>query len=256
MHKLRTAILISGRGSNMQAIVNAQKSKDFPASVELVISNREDAKGLEFAKEKNIPSFVVPHGNFQTKADFEQALLQILGQYEIDLVCLAGFMRLLSSHFISAYEGRIINIHPSLLPLYKGLDTHKRALDAGDAYTGCSVHYVVPEMDAGAVILQDKVSIKKGDTPETLAEKTLKKEHIIYPQAIRIVAERMKSYNFSQNINHTTKSGETMKHNSFDDLEQRELRESWKMWVKFTKTLQYSIIATGVALLLLLLIWL
>ena len=255
MHKLRTAILISGRGSNMQAIVNAQKSKDFPASVELIISNCADAKGLEFAKEKGIPSFVVPHGNFKTKADFEQALLQILGQYEIGLVCLAGFMRLLSTHFITAYEGRIINIHPSLLPLYKGLDTHKRAIDAGDAYTGCSVHYVVPEMDAGAVILQDKVAIRKGDTPDTLAEKTLKKEHIVYPQAIRIVAERMKTYNSVQDTNHTTQSGDTMKQHN-NDLAQQELRESWSMWVKFTKTLQYSIIAIGAVLLLLLLIWL
>ncbi len=256
MNKLRTAILISGRGSNMQAIVNAQKSKDFPASVELVISNREDASGLEFAKERNIPSFVVPHGNFETKAQFEEALLQILRQSDIELVCLAGFMRLLSTHFINAYEGRILNIHPSLLPRYKGLDTHKRALEAGDAYTGCSVHYVVPEMDAGAVILQDKTAIRKGDTPDTLAERTLKKEHVIYSQAIRIVATQLNAYNSSKSENHKTQHGKTMTRNPTDDLAQQELRESWKMWVKFTKTLQYSIIAIGAVLLLLLLIWL
>lgn len=255
MHKLRTAIFISGRGSNMQAIVKAAKRKDFPATVSLIISNRSDAKGLEFAKEQSIPFFVVPHGNFESKAEFEEAILQILRQFEIELVCLAGFMRLLSPYFISAYQGRILNIHPSMLPLYKGLDTHKRALEAGERYTGCSVHYVIPEMDAGDVILQEKVLIQKDDTAESLAKKTLKKEHIIYPKAIRIVAEDIKAYTPSKNKVHIIKEGKKMIQSNPEELAKQELQNSWKMWVKFTKALQYSIIAIGAVLFLLLLIW-
>lgn len=189
--KLRLAVLISGRGSNLQSIIDACRIDGFPAEIKVVISNFEDAYGLVRATENNITTRFVSHKSFATKAEFETKILDILQEFQIDLVCLAGFMRILSPTLITPWEGRIINIHPSLLPKHKGLHTHERALAEGDKESGCTIHYVTPGMDEGDIILQKSVPITDGDTPETLAAKILVQEHIAYPQAIRIMAKKL-----------------------------------------------------------------
>lgn len=189
-NKLNLAILISGRGSNMQALVQACRNPDFPARVSVVISNNPGAPGLAFAQAENIAAEVVDHRNFSGKSDFEASLLDALDRHPVDLVCLAGFMRLLSGEFIKRRQGRIINIHPSLLPAYKGLRTHERALADKAAETGCTVHYVTEDMDAGPIILQKKVPILPGDTPESLSLRVLEQEHLAYPEAVRAIAQK------------------------------------------------------------------
>ncbi len=189
--KLRLAVLISGRGSNLQSIIDACRIDSFPAEIKVVISNIGDAYGLVRASENGIPARFVSHKDFTTKAEFETEILSILQEFEIDLVCLAGFMRILSPTLITPWEGRIINIHPSLLPKHKGLHTHERALAEGDKEGGCTIHYVTPGMDEGDVILQKSVPIADGETPETLAAKVLIEEHIAYPEAIRIMAAKL-----------------------------------------------------------------
>jgi phosphoribosylglycinamide formyltransferase-1 len=184
---LKLAIFISGRGSNMKALVQACESPDFPAEVVLVLSNKADAAGLEYARDKAIATAIVAHKDFESKQKFETALLETVKPYGADLICLAGFMRLLSPHFLDGWHetgGQIINIHPSLLPKYKGLDTHARAIAAGDKESGCSVHFVIPEMDAGEILVQKTVPILVDDTPESLAKRILKQEHIAYPEAV------------------------------------------------------------------------
>ena len=190
MSSINLAIFISGRGSNMDAILAACEQPEFPAQTVLVLSNCPDALGLVKAREANIQTCVVDHRHFDTKEDFENALLEAISSRDIDLICLAGFMRLLSSHFITPWQGKIINIHPSLLPDYKGLNTHARVLEAGESKTGCTVHYVIPAMDAGDIIAQKTVDIYPDDTPDVLAARVLEQEHIIYPQAIRYLAEQ------------------------------------------------------------------
>ncbi len=185
--KLKIVILISGRGSNMEALINATSSPDFPAEIIAVISNNPDAKGIEKAKEKNIKTKVINHKDYNNKHDFETAIIEYLAPLKPDLICLAGFMRILSSDFIKHYPKQIINIHPSLLPKFKGLDTHKRAIEAGEKESGCTVHYVIPEMDAGPIILQRSVTIESDETEESLAKKILEQEHIAYPEAIKII---------------------------------------------------------------------
>ncbi|HIF24787.1 MAG TPA: phosphoribosylglycinamide formyltransferase [Micavibrio sp.] len=187
---LKLAIFISGRGSNMEALLQACASADYPAEVVLVLSNNPDAKGLETAASAGIATEVVDHRNFKgDKAGFENAILTTLDGYDIDLICLAGFMRLLSADFIAHWTDKIINIHPSLLPAYKGLDTHARAIADGAQKAGCSVHFVVPEMDAGPIILQKEVAIDDGETADSLAAKVLVQEHTAYPEAVKLVAE-------------------------------------------------------------------
>lgn len=187
---LKLAIFISGRGSNMEALLQACADADYPAEVVLVLSNNPDAKGLETAAAAGIATEVVDHRNFKgDKAGFENAILATLDGYDIDLICLAGFMRLLSAEFIAHWQDKIINIHPSLLPAYKGLDTHARAIADGAQKAGCSVHFVVPEMDAGPIILQKEVVIDDGETADSLAAKVLVQEHIAYPEAVKLVAE-------------------------------------------------------------------
>lgn len=188
--KLNLAVLISGRGSNLQALIDACAQSDFPAQITVVISNRPDAAGLERAKKANIPTQVIDHKNFSSREEFEDALQNTLDAYTIDLICLAGFMRILTPHFINQWSDQIINIHPSLLPKHKGLNTHERALEAGDSESGCTIHYVVPEMDSGPVILQKHVPVHEDDTPDTLAARVLEQEHIAYPEAIRMIAEK------------------------------------------------------------------
>lgn len=188
--KLKLAILISGRGSNMLSILKACEDSDFPAEISVVLSNRPDAQGIETAKTYGIATEVVDHKLFDTRESFENMMLSCLGNHEIDLIILAGFMRILTPHFVEKWPDKIINIHPSLLPDYKGLHTHERAINDGKTEAGCTVHYVTPELDDGPIILQKRVPIVKGDTPETLATRVLEQEHIIYPEAIKIVAEK------------------------------------------------------------------
>jgi phosphoribosylglycinamide formyltransferase-1 len=190
--KPRVAILISGRGSNMTALIEAASAKDYPAEIALVVSNRPDAAGLPRARAAGIATAVIDHTRFAGDREaFEHALDEELRTYKIDLVCLAGFMRLLTPWLVARWQDRILNIHPSLLPQFKGLDTHRRALEAGAKLHGATVHFVVPEMDSGPVIVQDSLPVRQGDTAETLAARVLELEHQLYPQALRVVAERL-----------------------------------------------------------------
>ena len=187
-NKIKLAVLISGRGSNLQAIIDACAVPKFPAEIAVVISNKPDVFGLQRAEQADIPTQTVDHKSFASKAGFEKALQNTIIPYSADLVCLAGFMRILSADFIDHWPEKIINIHPSLLPKHKGLNTHERAIEAGDKAAGCSVHYVVPEMDSGPIIVQKQVAILENDTPDTLAARVLEQEHLAYPEAITHVA--------------------------------------------------------------------
>ena len=188
--KKRVAILISGRGSNMSALIEAAEAKDYPAEIVLVVSNRPDAAGLDSARSSGIPTAVIDHKKFGgDRLTFEQALDRELREYRIDLVCLAGFMRLLTPSFVNRWSGRMLNIHPSLLPQFKGLHTHRRALEAGVTRHGATVHFVVPEMDAGPIIVQGSVAVHENDTEETLAARVLELEHQLYPRALRAVTQ-------------------------------------------------------------------
>lgn len=190
MNKKRVAVLISGRGSNMTALIEAAKAKDYPAQIVLVVSNRPDAAGLARAHEAAIATAVIDHQTFgDDREAFERALDEELRKYRIEIICLAGFMRLLTAWFITRWSGRILNIHPALLPQFKGLHTHRRALEAGVKRHGASVHFVVEETDAGPIISQQSVPVLPGDTEEALAARVLEIEHRIYPEALRLVAQ-------------------------------------------------------------------
>ncbi|MEM7568678.1 MAG: phosphoribosylglycinamide formyltransferase [Pseudomonadota bacterium] len=189
MAKLRVAVLISGRGSNLQSLIDACAQPDFPAEIVLVISNRPGAYGLERAQKAGIPAVTLDHKAYASKADFEAAIDAALAEANVELVCLAGFMRLLSADFVRRWEGRMINIHPSLLPSFKGLHTHRQTLDAGVKIAGCTVHFVVPEMDAGPIIVQAAVPVLQGDDEDALAARVLSQEHQIYPSALKWIAE-------------------------------------------------------------------
>jgi len=188
--KKRVAVLISGRGSNMVALIEAAKAPDYPAEIVLVVSNRPDASGLARAREAGIATALVDHKTFgKDREAFEHALDAQMATHRIDLICLAGFMRLLTPWFVTRWSGRMLNIHPALLPQFKGLDTHRRALEAGVLRHGATVHFVGVEMDAGPIIAQDSVPVLEGDTEATLAARVLDLEHRIYPQALRRVAD-------------------------------------------------------------------
>jgi phosphoribosylglycinamide formyltransferase-1 len=188
--KKRVAVLISGRGSNMTALIEAAKADDYPATIAVVISNRPDAAGLERARADRIATAVIDHRPFgDDRAAFERALDAELVRHHIDLICLAGFMRLFTPSFVERWSGRMLNIHPALLPQFKGLHTHRRALAAGVKQHGATVHLVVPEMDAGPIIAQEAVPVLEGDTEDSLAQRVLAVEHRLYPQALRLVAE-------------------------------------------------------------------
>jgi len=182
----RVVVLISGRGSNMQAIVEACQSGDVNAEVVAVISNNPDAQGLRYASDKNIATDVLDHQSFVDRSEFDSALQTLVESYEPDWVLLAGFMRILGTDFVQHYEGRMINIHPSLLPLYPGLNTHARALAAGDAVHGATVHFVTPELDAGPIIAQTEVSVLPNDTEQSLADRVLSTEHELYVRALQL----------------------------------------------------------------------
>jgi formyltetrahydrofolate-dependent phosphoribosylglycinamide formyltransferase len=184
----KLAVLVSGRGSNMEAILEASKDPDYPAEISLVLSDNMDAKGLDTASENGITAIAVPRKDYDSKSDHEAAIDQAINSAGADFVVLAGYMRILSPEFVSRHNGRLLNIHPSLLPRHKGLDTHARAIKAGDQRHGCSVHFVNAEMDGGAIIARSSLLVDAADTPETLASRVLKLEHRLYPQAIAAVA--------------------------------------------------------------------
>ena len=190
MSRKRVAVLISGRGSNMAALIEAAKNKDYPAEIALVVSNKHDAGGLATARAAGIAAELVDHMKYgQDRGAFERALQVVLEKHRIDLVCLAGFMRLLTPWFVGQWQNRILNIHPALLPAFKGLDTHKRALETGATVHGATVHFVVPEMDSGPIIVQGAVAVHPDDDEATLSARVLEVEHRIYPLALRLVVE-------------------------------------------------------------------
>ncbi|WP_265515525.1 phosphoribosylglycinamide formyltransferase [Nitratireductor luteus] len=184
----KTAILISGRGSNMSSLIRAAAEANYPAEICGVISDNEDAPGLAAAEAAGIPALAIPRANFPDRQAHEAALGEALADLGAEIVCLAGFMRILSPAFVRRFEGRMINVHPSLLPLFKGLETHKRALEAGMRIHGCTVHFVTPEMDDGPVIAQAAIPVLPQDDEEKLAARILKVEHRIYPLALALVA--------------------------------------------------------------------
>jgi phosphoribosylglycinamide formyltransferase 1 len=187
--KRRVAILISGRGSNMVALIQAAHVADFPAEIVLVVANRADALGLEKAKASGIPTVVIESKPFgKDRAGFEAALQTTLDQHRVELICLGGFMRLFTAEFAHRWFGRMLNIHPSLLPSFPGLDPHGQALRAGVKISGATVHFVIPETDAGPVVMQGAVPVSDRDTVETLSERILEVEHRIYPDALRLLA--------------------------------------------------------------------
>lgn len=189
MRKLKLGVMISGSGTNLQALIDACAESNFPAEVSVVISNRPSALGLERAKKTGIDAVCVDHTAFENRADFETALHACLKDHDVELVCLAGFMRILNADFVNRWKDRMINIHPSLLPSYKGLHTHARAIEDGVRFGGCTIHFVRPEMDDGPIIMQAAVPISDGETEDSLAEKILQYEHQMYPAAVRLIAE-------------------------------------------------------------------
>ena len=189
--KAKLVVLISGRGSNMISIINAIKDGRLYADIVAVISNRPDAGGLQYAQQAGIKIFTVNHTHFDDREEFDKALTSVIDAHEPDLVILAGFMRILTSYFVGHYPKRLLNIHPSLLPKFKGLHTHQRAIEANEKEHGATVHFVTDELDNGPIILQASVSILDNDDPNTLAKRVLKKEHQLYPDAIqKIIQER------------------------------------------------------------------
>jgi phosphoribosylglycinamide formyltransferase 1 len=188
--RLKTAVLISGRGSNLQALIEACAAPGFPAEIVMAIANQAGAAGLDHATKAGIAAKTVPHRDFKTREEFEAALDKILRASGIELVCLAGFMRVLTAGFVEAWRGKLVNIHPSLLPDFPGLDTHRRALEAHKRFAGCSVHFVVADVDAGPLIVQAKVPVLPDDDEPKLAARVLAAEHKAYPLALRLIAER------------------------------------------------------------------
>ncbi|MDE2352024.1 MAG: phosphoribosylglycinamide formyltransferase [Alphaproteobacteria bacterium] len=188
MSRARTAVLISGRGSNLQALIDASADPKFPAQIVLVISNIEGVYGLERAQRAGIATAVISHKGLSREA-FDAKLDAALEAADVRLVCLAGFMRILSDGFARKWEGRLLNIHPSLLPAFRGVHVHEQALEAGVKFSGCTVHFVVPELDAGPIVEQAVVPVLANDTPDTLAARVLEQEHRIYPEALRLLAE-------------------------------------------------------------------
>ncbi len=186
---MKIAVLISGRGSNLQSLIDAAAAGELGAEIALVISNVPDAPGLERAAKAGIPAETIDHRDFEGREPFEDAVHAALSARSIELVCLAGFMRLLTGDFVGRWRDRLINIHPSILPAFKGLHTHERAIEAGVRFSGCTVHFVRPEMDDGPIIAQAAVPVLQGDTPGDLAARILAEEHKLYPMAVRMIAE-------------------------------------------------------------------
>ena len=191
MKRVRTGILISGRGTNMSALIEAAKATDFPAEIALVIANSAEAGGLARATEAGIQTRTVSHRDYATREGFEAEIDRVLREADVELVCLAGFMRVLTAGFIAKWQGRLLNIHPSLLPAFRGLHTHEQAIAAGASVHGCTVHHVVPELDAGPIIAQASVLVLPDDTPDSLAARVLAEEVKLYPLALAKVAKSL-----------------------------------------------------------------
>lgn len=189
MARLKLAVLISGRGSNLQALIDACRDPAYPAEIVLTLANEPDALGLERAKAAGVATHVIDHRNFPDRAAFENQLTRTIEASGAGLVCLAGFMRLLGAGFVRRWRDRLINIHPSLLPAFKGLHTHERVIESGARFAGCTVHFVRENMDEGPIIAQAAVPVRPEDTAETLAARVLAQEHVIYPHAVRLIAE-------------------------------------------------------------------
>jgi phosphoribosylglycinamide formyltransferase-1 len=186
--RVRTAVLISGRGSNLASLIESASAPDYPADIVLVISNKADAGGLAIAERADIPTKVIPHKNYASREEFDAALDDALREEDVSLVCEAGFMRIHSEWFVKRWEGRILNIHPSLLPAFSGIRVHEQALAAGVQISGCTVHFLTAELDSGPIIAQAAVHVLPNDTPDTLAARVLTQEHKLYPQAVKLVA--------------------------------------------------------------------
>ena len=184
MNKKPIGVFISGRGSNLESIINACKDENFPAKVVCVFSDNANAAGLQFASKNNIDTHTLDLNNFESKVHYEEEIIKLLKPYNIELICLAGYMKIITDKLINSFPNRIINIHPSLLPKFKGLNTHQRALDAQEVESGCSVHYVNNKVDDGKIIMQTSVAIEKTDNADTLSKKVLKAEHELYPASI------------------------------------------------------------------------
>jgi phosphoribosylglycinamide formyltransferase-1 len=187
--KRRVAILISGRGSNMTALIEAARDDAFPAEIVVVVSNKTDAAGLAKARDAGVPAVAIESASFgKDRAGFEAKLQGVLDEYRVELICLGGFMRLFTADFVERWHGRMLNVHPSLLPSFPGLDPHGQALRAGVKISGATVHFVIPETDAGPIVMQGAVAVQDDDTADTLAARVLEIEHRIYPEALRLVA--------------------------------------------------------------------
>ena len=185
---MKIAILISGRGSNMERLIEAAAAPDYPAKIVKVISNRPDASGLEIAAKAGIETQAIDHKSFESRAAFDAALEQALIDAEVNLVCHAGFMRILTDEFAARWAGRMVNIHPSLLPSFKGIRVQQQAIDAGVTISGCTVHYITPELDSGPIVAQAAVPVLPDDTAETLSARILMAEHKLYPLAVELIA--------------------------------------------------------------------
>ena len=198
-NKINIAILISGRGSNLKNIIKESKKKDYPARIKIVISNKQDAKGLDFAKKNKISTLVISEFKYKNKNLFEKKISDALNKKNIDLICLAGFMKVLSAQFVKKWNKKVINIHPSLLPKFKGLRVHERVIKSREKTSGCTVHFVNKEIDSGLIIIQGKARIRKNDNSEKLAKRVLKLEHYCYPLAIKLLAEKQLLTKFQKN---------------------------------------------------------
>jgi phosphoribosylglycinamide formyltransferase-1 len=188
MLRKRVAVLVSGRGSNLKSLINASRASDYPAEIVLVISSKAEAAGVAVAREMGVPVRAIPHVCFESREAFDAEIDVALEAASVDIVCEAGFMRIHSDGFVRKWEGRMLNIHPSLLPAFKGIRVHQQALDAGVKISGCTVHFIVAELDSGPIIAQAAVPVLPGDTAQTLADRVLVEEHRIYPDALRLVA--------------------------------------------------------------------
>jgi len=193
MRKLRAGVLISGRGSNMMSLIEAARAQEYPVEIRCVVSNRPDAKGLEHAVSQDIATKVIDHQAYASRETFDAELGRYLASQSLDLVACAGFMRFLGPALVAEWRGRMLNIHPSLLPAYPGVRTHERAIADGVKVHGCTVHQVTADLDGGPIILQTQVPVLPGDTPETLAARVLKEEHRIYPKALAMVARELQA---------------------------------------------------------------
>ena len=194
MNKLKTAILISGGGTNLQALIDACSESDFPAEITLVLSNKADAFGLERAKKAGIKTAVINHKDFSSREEFDRQMDKTVIESGAEFICMAGFMRLLSGWFTQKWQGKLVNIHPSLLPSFKGINAQKQALEYGVKIAGCTTHFVTEEMDAGPIIAQASVEVAEDETAESLTKKILEKEHEIYPKTLKLIAEGKVSF--------------------------------------------------------------